>query len=35
VEQGASRQIFTQPRQAETARFVSTLTQTLPDAWAH
>ena len=34
VEQGASRQIFTQPRQAETARFVSTLTQTLPDAWA-
>ena len=35
VEQGASRQIFTQPRQAETARFVSTLTQTLPDAWAN
>ena len=34
VEQGASRQIFTQPRQAETARFVSTLTQTFPDAWA-
>ena len=34
VEQGASRQIFTQPRQAESARFVSTLTQTLPDAWA-
>jgi cystine transport system ATP-binding protein len=34
VEQGASRQIFTRPRQAETARFVSTLTQTLPDAWA-
>jgi L-cystine transport system ATP-binding protein len=34
VEQGASRQIFTRPQQAETARFVSTLTQTLPDAWA-
>ena len=34
VEAGASRQIFTQPRQAETARFVSTLTQTLPEAWA-
>jgi L-cystine transport system ATP-binding protein len=33
VEAGASRQIFTQPREAETARFVSTLTQRLPDAW--
>jgi L-cystine transport system ATP-binding protein len=33
VEAGASRQIFTQPREAETARFVSTLTQHLPDAW--
>jgi L-cystine transport system ATP-binding protein len=34
VEAGAARQIFTQPQHAETARFVSTLTQTLPDAWA-
>jgi cystine transport system ATP-binding protein len=33
VEQGASRDIFTRPREAETARFVSTLTQSLPDAW--
>jgi cystine transport system ATP-binding protein len=33
VEAGASRQIFTRPREAETARFVSTLTQHLPDAW--
>ena len=33
VEAGASRQIFTRPREADTARFVSTLTQHLPDAW--
>lgn len=33
VEAGESRQIFTQPRQAETVQFVSTLTQTLPQAW--
>jgi L-cystine transport system ATP-binding protein len=34
VESGPSRQIFTQPREQETANFVSTLTQGLPDAWA-
>jgi L-cystine transport system ATP-binding protein len=33
VEQGRSRDIFTQPKEAETATFVSTLTQTLPDNW--
>ncbi|HWT37981.1 MAG TPA: amino acid ABC transporter ATP-binding protein [Paraburkholderia sp.] len=33
VEQGHSRDIFTRPQQAETATFVSTLTQTLPDSW--
>src|SRR6201996_914477 len=33
VESGPSRQIFMTPREAETARFVSTLTQYLPDAW--
>ncbi|MEM5389264.1 amino acid ABC transporter ATP-binding protein [Paraburkholderia phymatum] len=33
VEQGHSRDIFTRPKQAETASFVSTLTQTLPDGW--
>ncbi len=30
VESGPSREIFTQPREAQTARFVSTLTQDLP-----
>jgi cystine transport system ATP-binding protein len=34
VEQGHSRDIFTRPQQPETASFVSTLTQSLPDAWA-
>jgi L-cystine transport system ATP-binding protein len=34
VEQGPSRDIFTRPREKETANFVSTLTQSLPDAWA-
>ncbi|MBN3755874.1 amino acid ABC transporter ATP-binding protein [Paraburkholderia sp. Tr-20389] len=33
VEQGRSRDIFTQPQQPETATFVSTLTQSLPDSW--
>ena len=33
VEQGHSRDIFTRPQQAETANFVSTLTQSLPDNW--
>ncbi|MEM5368291.1 amino acid ABC transporter ATP-binding protein [Paraburkholderia azotifigens] len=33
VEQGRSRDIFTQPKEAETATFVSTLTQSLPDSW--
>jgi cystine transport system ATP-binding protein len=33
VEQGHSRDIFTRPKQPETASFVSTLTQTLPDGW--
>jgi cystine transport system ATP-binding protein len=33
VEAGASRDIFMEPREAETARFVSTLTHSLPDAW--
>jgi len=33
VEQGHSRDIFTRPRQPETANFVSTLTQSLPDSW--
>jgi cystine transport system ATP-binding protein len=33
VEAGASRQIFTQPSEEQTARFVLTLTQHLPDAW--
>jgi L-cystine transport system ATP-binding protein len=35
VEAGPSRDIFTRPREQETANFVSTLTQTLPDAWAN
>jgi len=35
VEQGPSRDIFTRPREKETANFVSTLTQSLPDAWAN
>jgi len=33
VEQGHSRDIFTRPKQPETASFVSTLTQSLPDGW--
>ena len=33
VEQGHSRDIFTRPKQPETANFVSTLTQSLPDSW--
>ncbi|ACC70711.1 amino acid ABC transporter ATP-binding protein [Paraburkholderia phymatum] len=33
VEQGHSRDIFTRPRQPETASFVSTLTHSLPDSW--
>ena len=33
VEQGYSRDIFTRPKQPETASFVSTLTQSLPDNW--
>ncbi len=33
VEQGPSRDIFMNPREPETARFVSTLTHSLPDAW--
>ncbi|CAB3767170.1 amino acid ABC transporter ATP-binding protein [Paraburkholderia solisilvae] len=35
VEAGPSREIFTRPRKQETANFVSTLTQSLPDAWAN
>jgi L-cystine transport system ATP-binding protein len=34
VEAGTSRDIFTRPREQDTARFVSTLTQNVPDAWA-
>ncbi len=34
IEAGPSREIFTRPRESETASFVSTLTQTLPDVWA-
>jgi cystine transport system ATP-binding protein len=34
VEAGPSRDIFTRPTQPETAGFVSTLTQSLPDSWA-
>lgn len=33
VEAGPSRDIFMQPREQETERFVSTLTHSLPDAW--
>jgi L-cystine transport system ATP-binding protein len=33
VESGSARDVFTRPRQPETASFVSTLTQTLPEAW--
>jgi L-cystine transport system ATP-binding protein len=33
VEAGPSRDIFMTPREPETARFVSTLTHSLPDAW--
>jgi cystine transport system ATP-binding protein len=33
VEAGPAREIFMQPKQEETARFVSTLTQSVPDAW--
>ncbi|WP_176059687.1 amino acid ABC transporter ATP-binding protein [Paraburkholderia sp. BCC1876] len=32
-EAGPSREIFMQPREPETARFVSTLTHSLPDSW--
>jgi cystine transport system ATP-binding protein len=35
VETGPAREIFTRPREKETAHFVSTLTQGLPDAWAN
>jgi L-cystine transport system ATP-binding protein len=35
VESGPSREIFTRPREKETANFVSTLTQSLPDVWAN
>ncbi|MEI5998730.1 amino acid ABC transporter ATP-binding protein [Paraburkholderia bengalensis] len=34
VEQGPSRDIFMRPKQAETAEFVSTLTQALPESWS-
>jgi L-cystine transport system ATP-binding protein len=33
LEAGSARDIFTRPKRAETATFVSTLTQTLPDDW--
>jgi cystine transport system ATP-binding protein len=33
VEAGPSREIFTRPREPDTARFVSTLTQNVPDTW--
>ncbi|MFL9872504.1 amino acid ABC transporter ATP-binding protein [Paraburkholderia megapolitana] len=33
VESGSARDVFTRPRQAETASFVSTLTQALPESW--
>ncbi|TDN69421.1 amino acid ABC transporter ATP-binding protein [Paraburkholderia sp. BL10I2N1] len=33
VEAGSARNIFTRPKRPETATFVSTLTQTLPDDW--
>ncbi|MDI7065799.1 ATP-binding cassette domain-containing protein, partial [Klebsiella pneumoniae] len=33
VEAGPSRDIFMQPRERETERFVSTLKHSLPDAW--
>ncbi|MFM0376384.1 amino acid ABC transporter ATP-binding protein [Paraburkholderia strydomiana] len=33
VESGPSRDVFMRPQQEETARFVSTLTHSLPDAW--
>ncbi|EEA00807.1 ABC transporter related [Burkholderia sp. H160] len=33
VEAGPSRDIFTRPREQETARFVSTLTLSVPDSW--
>ncbi len=33
VEAGPARQVFTEPRERETADFVSTLTQRLPAAW--
>ena len=33
VESGSARDVFTRPRQPETANFVSTLTQTLPESW--
>jgi L-cystine transport system ATP-binding protein len=33
VEAGPSREVFTRPREPDTARFVSTLTQNVPDTW--
>jgi cystine transport system ATP-binding protein len=33
IEAGPSREIFTRPQMSETASFVSTLTQNLPDSW--
>jgi len=33
LEAGSARDIFTRPKRAETANFVSTLTQTLPEEW--
>ena len=33
LEAGSARDIFTRPKRPETATFVSTLTQTLPDDW--
>ncbi len=33
LESGPARDIFTRPKRPETASFVSTLTQTLPEAW--
>jgi cystine transport system ATP-binding protein len=34
METGSARDIFTRPSQPETTRFVASLTQRLPDAWA-
>lgn len=35
IEAGSARDVFTQPREALTAQFVSTLTQSLPDVWSN